>query len=572
MKFLGPQIAYLLTQSQTRRNLTALAKLIALLLGLILVYALLFRFLKVTLEGENPSFITSVYWTLTVMSTLGFGDITFHHDIGRLFSIVVLISGFILLLVVLPFAFIRFFYAPWLEAQLRLRAPRRVPEGTSGHVIVCSYDAIGRNLVARLQGLGIPYHVIEPDVAAAAALNSDGIAAVTGEVDSRSTYEALETAKARMVVANVDDATNTNVTITVREGAPNVPVLAVVDDPDSVDILELAGATKVLPLKQLLGKQLASRVNAGHAKAYVVSSYRDLVIAEFPTHNTGLAGKTVRETRLRELTGLSIVAHWQQGRLVAARPDSLLSDNSVVVVIGTEEQVLGLDAMFVIYPPDENAVVVIGGGEVGRAAVVALKERGVRVHVVERDVAQAFALEGVADAVFTGDANERELLARAGIQQSPSVVLTTHDDATNIYLAVYCRRLSPSIRIISRVTHDRNVEAIHRAGANFVLSYSSLGARTIISELQERDVALLGEGVDLLEAPVPPSLEGRTLAESQIGAKTGLNVIALRTNDHVVTNPRAHAALMAGTELVMIGSIEQLKTFDQTFGRRKRSS
>jgi voltage-gated potassium channel len=61
------------------------------------------------------------------MSTLGFGDITFTSDIGRVFSVVVLVSGIILLLIVLPFAFIRFFYAPWLEAQIRLRAPRRVP-------------------------------------------------------------------------------------------------------------------------------------------------------------------------------------------------------------------------------------------------------------------------------------------------------------------------------------------------------------------------------------------------------------------------------------------------------------
>ena len=48
----------------------------------------------------------------------------------------------------------------------------------------------------------------------------------------------------------------------------------------------------------------------------------------------------------------------------------------------------------------------------------------------------------------------------------------------NIYLAVYCRRLKPDLRIVSRITHERNVEAIHRAGADFVLSYTSLGAET----------------------------------------------------------------------------------------------
>lgn len=39
-------------------------------------------------EGRYHSWITGIYWTLTVMTTLGFGDITFTNDIGRLFSII----------------------------------------------------------------------------------------------------------------------------------------------------------------------------------------------------------------------------------------------------------------------------------------------------------------------------------------------------------------------------------------------------------------------------------------------------------------------------------------------------
>ena len=55
------------------------------------------------MEGEQHSWITGFYWTLVVMTTLGFGDITFTSDVGRLFSILVLLSGVVLLLVMLPF-------------------------------------------------------------------------------------------------------------------------------------------------------------------------------------------------------------------------------------------------------------------------------------------------------------------------------------------------------------------------------------------------------------------------------------------------------------------------------------
>lgn len=43
---------------------------------------------------------------------LGFGDITFTSDLGRLFSIIVMLSGVVFLLIVFPFTFIQFFYAP----------------------------------------------------------------------------------------------------------------------------------------------------------------------------------------------------------------------------------------------------------------------------------------------------------------------------------------------------------------------------------------------------------------------------------------------------------------------------
>ena len=84
--------------------------------------------------------------TLVVMSTLGFGDITFTSDIGRLFTILVLLSGVVFLLVILPFLFMRLFYAPWLEARVRLRAPHFVPPKMRDHVIIAEHDGIAAGL------------------------------------------------------------------------------------------------------------------------------------------------------------------------------------------------------------------------------------------------------------------------------------------------------------------------------------------------------------------------------------------------------------------------------------------
>jgi hypothetical protein len=100
-------------------------------------------------------------------------------------------------------------------------------------------------------------------------------------------------------------------------------------------------------------------------------------------------------------------------------------------------------------------------------------------------------------------------LAFLGIMGTRSVLLTTNDDAMNIYLAVYCRRLNRDLRIVSRITHERNLEAIHRAGADFVLSYTTLGIEAVMSLLGGYPPVLLGEGVELFSVPVPASPAGR---------------------------------------------------------------
>ncbi|MGE4085757.1 MAG: TrkA family potassium uptake protein [Vicinamibacterales bacterium] len=569
MKFLPSQLAYLLTERELRTNLGSLLRYLLFLAVLVVAYALLFHVIMERAEGQQHSWITGFYWTLVVMTTLGFGDITFTTDIGRLFSIVVLLSGVVLLLVMLPFLFIRLFYAPWLEARMRMRAPREVAAGVRDHLVFAEYDAIAIGLIRRLQTAGLPYVVIEPDAAAAAQLAGDGVAVVTGDVDSAETYAAAGTERARLLVANREDTTNSNITLTAREVAPDVPIAAIAEADDAVDVLSLSGATHVLPLKRQLGEYLAHRVDVGRAGAHVVGEYRDLVVAELPVRHTPFAGRAVRETHLRETAGLSVAGIWLRGGLQPAYPETRIDPAGVLVVAGTRAQLDGLNRRLAgDAAPDDGAVVLmIGAGRVGQAAAAELRRLGVRTHVLEKDARALAALAGSADLLVEGDAADRATLERAGLATVSTVVLTTNDDAMNIYLAVYCRRLKPDLRIVSRITHERNVEAIHRAGADVVLSYASLGAESLFALIRGRETVILGEGVALFSRDLPAELAGRTLQQSAIGARTGLVVIAVQDGDRFVTQLHSGTVLPAGAELVMIGNLDQRRKFSDAFGR-----
>jgi len=215
---------------------------------------------------------------------------------------------------------------------------------------------------------------------------------------------------------------------------------------------------------------------------------------------------------------------------------------------------------------------VIGGGKVGRSATRQLRAQGVTVHLIERKEELARRWSNVPDRMFIGDAANRELLTEAGIEEAPAVLLTTNDDAMNVFLAVYCRRLNPALRIVSRVTHERNVASIRRAGADLVLSYAALGMEAVVSLARNRTLVLLGEGVELFEVVMPDSLADSTLAESDIGARTGLNVVAVEDEDGMKPAPRSADVLRRGSRLFVIGTPDQLQTFHDVFGMAGISS
>jgi hypothetical protein len=84
----------------------------------------------------------------------------------------------------------------------------------------------------------------------------------------------------------------------------------------------------------------------------------------------------LRDTQLRQLTGVNVVGVWERGRLVSAQTDTVLGDSSVPVV-GTADRIAELDRLVEPFDVNDNPLLVIGGGKVGQAAMRALRRRGV---------------------------------------------------------------------------------------------------------------------------------------------------------------------------------------------------
>lgn len=540
-----------------------LIRFLVMLTAMITVYSIIFHFLMAWEEREY-SWVTGFYWTLTVMSTLGFGDITFASDAGRLFSILVLLSGVIFMLVLLPFAFIKFFLAPWMESEAKRRAPREVSPDTKDHVIMTAYDDVTAALVERLVTYKRDYVVIVEKPEHAGLLSDRGVKAAVGNIDDPDTYKRMRVHDAALVVATNSDEVNTNIAFTVREMNESIPIITTADSPHSVDILSMAGSSRVVELPDLLARSFANWTMCGNFQANIIGRFDELVIAETPVINTPLVGKTIAESNLRESVGVTIVGIWERGRPSVPTPKTQITRSTVLLLAGTESQIASYDDVYSIYQMFQHAgdpVIIMGGGRVGTAIGRRFAERDVPFLIIEKNPKKT---SESANIVY-GDAADLSTLKRAWIEKAPAALITTHEDATNIYLTKYFRSLRPDLQIISRANLDRNVSTLHRAGADFVMSYPVLGVDAVFSFLTKQDVLMLVEGLTLFRVQAPEILDGVTLADSRIRQETHCSVVAIKSDGNFIVNPGPCIPVTKGSELILIGTYEGERQFFRTY-------
>lgn len=216
----------------------------------------------------------------------------------------------------------------------------------------------------------------------------------------------------------------------------------------------------------------------------------------------------------------------------------------------------------------DRHVIVAGLGRVGRQAADELFHARVPFVIVDPS---ATAARHAADRQFLhlpGDATEDPALERAGIRRARGLIVTTSNDATNMYIVLSARVLNPALHIVSRAADDASVAKLIRAGANRAISPYAIGghrlAHLILSPtvvdffetaLRKGNEALDIEGVAI--APGSPTV-GQTLAALDVRRATGVTVLAIVRSGNPIVNPAGDFVLTADDQLLALGTADQL--------------
>ncbi|MCL7410548.1 MAG: NAD-binding protein [Methanosarcinaceae archaeon] len=311
---------------------------VATVVNLTIVYSLIFIYLsKIELHPEQANLITAVYWVMSSMTTVGYGDVVFTSNIGRIFSVVVQLSGVIMIFgLMFPLVI-----TPWLERTIKVMLPLKAPEGMTDHIIICRYNRLVETLINELKDHRISFIIVDNDEHLIHELVEKKIPCIFG---SASNEEALKNANidtARVVIANDTDEENANIVLTAREYT-DVDVIAMVEDTSKAKYLRYAGASRVVSPKSLFGRFIGKKAIDPFVSRLTGATefFEGVSIVEFPIYpKSQLIGNTFETAAIRERTGANIVGIWKSGSLsFNPHAGDIIKDNSVLLAIGTTEQ------------------------------------------------------------------------------------------------------------------------------------------------------------------------------------------------------------------------------------------
>jgi voltage-gated potassium channel len=293
--------------------------------------------------SEGTDVWDSFVWALDIVATVG--SIQAPTDVGgQIVKVVLIVLGVGTLLYAL-IAVTEFFVAGHLSGLLEERRTRRMIDSLSDHYLICGFGRVGRQVARDLAAAGANYVVIDSDPENRERAQAGGMRFLEGAASEDELLRAAGIERARGVVACVDDdAENIVITLSARELAPGIKIIARASAEDSEKKLLRAGADRVISPYKTSGTEMA-RLALHPNVAGAVELAPEYRMEEIEV-TSGCPGDGCSIGEIQG--GATIVALIRaDGNFVAQPPaETTLSEGDVLVAMGTERTMSRLEAIF----------------------------------------------------------------------------------------------------------------------------------------------------------------------------------------------------------------------------------
>lgn len=213
-----------------------------------------------------------------------------------------------------------------------------------------------------------------------------------------------------------------------------------------------------------------------------------------------------------------------------------------------------------------NEFVVIGLGRFGTSVATTLVEHGRNVLAIDADESRVQHLSTILPHVVALDATNIDALRQVGVENfDTGLVCIGTDFESNLLAAVLLQQLGVK-RVIAKARTRTQRDILLRVGADEVIlpeheAGIRLGRKLSAGHLV--DYLEVSNDVGVVEILAPPSLWGRSLAESSLRQRYGLTIMAIRRAEDLIVSPSGNFRIEENDLLVVLGRIEDAERLRQ---------
>ncbi|MBP3888038.1 MAG: TrkA family potassium uptake protein [Cellulosilyticum sp.] len=209
--------------------------------------------------------------------------------------------------------------------------------------------------------------------------------------------------------------------------------------------------------------------------------------------------------------------------------------------------------------------VVFGLGRFGQSVATSLAESDYEVMVVDQSEEKVQEMSTIVTQAVQADATDQETLKALGIRNfDVAIVAIGKDIQSSIMTTLLLKELNVPY-VVAKASTDSHKRVLEKLGADRIISpEQDMGQRLANNLIAGNiiDYIQLSHDYSIMEIAILPEWSGQSIAELDIRAKYGINIIAIERNKEILVTPGPSYILQEGDFIVIVGNNKSIQELE----------
>ena len=275
---------------------------------------------------EHYAPFDAFYFTLTTITTVGYGEMFGLSRAGRIFNSFVIFFGVTTMLLAIG-GMTQIVIELELNKFFGKRRIKNMIEKLTDHYIVCGFGRVGRGAASELNRAGVPFVIIDRDEDRVALAIRSGFLAVLADSSSDETLLEVGIMRAKGLIATLaSDADNLFLLLSAKGLKPELRVCSRIAEEVSEQKFRRAGADFVFAPYDITGNRMAQALLKPHVFQFIdfttTSMGLDVGIEQVLVGGRDFVTKTLGQMQLRRELGVIVLAIRKADGRMLFNPDA----------------------------------------------------------------------------------------------------------------------------------------------------------------------------------------------------------------------------------------------------------